>query len=91
MTQQERLVVSAYTGVLMTDFSLVHKFIEEKLGHPVWTHEFARDDTWEEIRFCLKPAFLALCGRGESETRPSRCSRGSRKLDPAALPVEAKL
>lgn len=67
MTQQERLVVSAYTGYLMTDFRLVHGFIEERLGRPIWTHEFAGENLWEEIREKLKPDFLALCGRPAGE------------------------
>lgn len=63
MTQQERLVVSAYTGYLMTDWGLLHRFIEERLGRPVWTHEFADEKLLEEIRAKIKPEFLALCGR----------------------------
>lgn len=35
MTKQERIIVSAYTGFLMCDFSDVHKYIEEKLGRSV--------------------------------------------------------
>ncbi|MBP1589123.1 MAG: hypothetical protein ILO10_02885 [Kiritimatiellae bacterium] len=65
MTQQERLVVSAYTGFLMTDWPLVHKFIQERIGRPIWTHQFADEKLWEKIRERLKPEFLALCGRGE--------------------------
>ena len=63
MTQRERLVVSAYTGYLMTDWGLFHKFIEKLLGHPVWTHEFADEKVREKIREKIKPEFLALCGR----------------------------
>lgn len=66
MTQRERLVVSAYTGVLMTDWGLFHKFIEKLLGHPVWTHEFADKEVQEEIRAKIKPEFLALCGSSEA-------------------------
>lgn len=40
MTKQERIIVSAYTGVSMCDFGDIHGYIEEKLGRPIWTHEF---------------------------------------------------
>lgn len=40
----------------------VHKYIEEKLGRPVWTHELADKRLWDEIRERVKPDFLALCG-----------------------------
>ena len=45
MTKQEKIVVSAYTGVLMCDFKDVHKYIEEKMGRPVFTHELGFEST----------------------------------------------
>lgn len=65
MTQRERIIVSAYTGVLMCDFGLVHKYIEEKMGHPVWTHELRFESTHAEIREKIKPDFIELCGNGD--------------------------
>lgn len=62
MTKQEKIIVSAYTGVLMCDFSDVHKYIEEKLGRPVWTHEMASYNVQDEIKNSVKSDFLALCG-----------------------------
>lgn len=62
MTQQERLIVSAYTGILMTDFDNLHKYIEQVLGRPVWTQELADGKINDEIRTKVKPYFLALCG-----------------------------
>ncbi len=62
MTQEEKLIVSAYTGVLMTDFSDLHKFIEEQLGRPVFTHELANEAVQKELADKVKPRFLALCG-----------------------------
>lgn len=51
MTKYEAIVLSAYTGVLLTkDFSDVHKFCEKLLGRPIFSHMFADDDTLDEIR-----------------------------------------
>lgn len=61
MTRREAIVVSAYTGYCMCDFSEVHEYIEKKLGRPVWTHEFADKSIWEEIREKTKPDFLKIC------------------------------
>lgn len=61
MTKQERIIVSAYTGFLMCDFNDMHKYIEEKLGRPVWTHELADKNVLAEIREKCKSDFLALC------------------------------
>lgn len=44
MTKQERLIVSAYTGVLMCDFSEFQTYVEQLLQRPVFTHELAMDD-----------------------------------------------
>lgn len=64
MTPQERIIVSAYTGYLMCDFPLVHKYIEEKMGRPVWTHEMreSNKEFREELMRRVKPDFLKLCG-----------------------------
>lgn len=65
MTKQEKIIVSAYTGVLMCSFEDMHKYIEEKLGRPVWTHELASDAVESEIKAAVKPDFIALCAEGE--------------------------
>ena len=63
MTLKEKIIVSAYTGYLMCDFSFVHKYIEEKMGRPVWTHEMAKSNKefHDELTRRVKPDFLALC------------------------------
>ena len=61
MTKYEAIVVSAYTGFLMCDFNDMHEYIEKKLGRPIWTHEFADKNIWEEIREKVKPDFLKIC------------------------------
>lgn len=64
MTQEEKVIVSAYTGFLICDdFSDVHKYIEEVLGRPVWTHEFASEEFQEEIRKAIRPDLARICGR----------------------------
>lgn len=62
MTKQERIIISAYTGILMCDFQDVHNYIEAKLGRPVWTHELGYKTTQEDIKLACKDDFLALCG-----------------------------
>lgn len=62
MTEEERIIVSAYTGVLMCSFSELQKYVEQKLSRPVFTHEFADKDVIEEIKERVRDDFLALCG-----------------------------
>ena len=72
MTYREKVIVSAYTGYLMCDFSDVHRYIEEKLGKPVWTHEMANDAVQEEIHKATAHDFLELCKTQEAENDRER-------------------
>lgn len=78
MTKQEKIIVSAYTGYLMCDFDDMHKYIEEKLGRPVWTHELAIDIVEKEIKEKVKPDFIKLC---ETETPVSFDVKPDQKND----------
>lgn len=68
MTKQEKIIVSAYTGVLMCDFDDVNEYIQKKLGRPVFTHELADKDIQKEIEEKTKEDFLEICIREEEET-----------------------
>ena len=65
MTKEEKLIVSAYTGILMVDFDELHKFIEKRLGRPVFTHELADELVCKEIEKAVKEDFLKLCEETE--------------------------
>lgn len=68
MTDRERAIVMAYTGIVMLNgekFSIFHKYVEEIMGRPVWTHEMGIDLVAEEIKEKAKPDFLELCGPEE--------------------------
>ena len=61
MTREEAILLSAYTGFLLVqDFSDVHKFCEDTLGRPIWTHEFADKDVQKEIQGKLRPQIMTL-------------------------------
>ena len=61
MTKREKIIVSAYTGYLMCDFSDVHEYVEKILGRPVFTHEFASEEFNRELRKKSKKDFIELC------------------------------
>lgn len=62
MTKRECAVVMAYTGVTMLqgdDFGIFHKYCEDLIGHPIYTHEFPfYADT---IRDLATDDFLKIC------------------------------
>ena len=61
MTKREKQVVSAYTGVPMCEVDELYEYIQEIIGRPVWTHELANEDTWNEIKEKSKEEFLKIC------------------------------
>lgn len=61
MTLHEKIVVSAYTGILMCDFHDVHKYIEDLLERPVFTHELADKSVQNEIKEKSRAEFLEIC------------------------------
>lgn len=61
MTKYEATVISAYTGIAMTNFANIHEYAEKKLGRPIFTHEFASEHLWKELKEKCKEDFLAIC------------------------------
>ena len=62
MTDREKAIVMAYTGVCMLKedkFNIFHKYVEEVIGRPVYTHELG--ELREKIREASKEDFLNLC------------------------------
>jgi hypothetical protein len=60
MTKNEAAIVSLYTGYLIGDFSEMHKYAQEKLGRPIFTHEFANKELFDELRELSKPDFVSI-------------------------------
>lgn len=69
MTDREKAIVMAYTGVTMLKddkLQIFYKYVEEIMGRPIWTHEMAR--LADEIKEKSKDDFMALCAdEGSSE------------------------
>lgn len=75
MTDKEKAIVMAYTGIAMLvgdKFDIFHQYIEEKMGRPIWSHELAFKEMWAEIKEATKEDFNRLC----------------RETSPEAIPIE---
>ena len=62
MTKQECAIVMAHTGVCMLqgdDFNIFHKYIEDIMSRPVFTHEMAV--LADEIKEKSREDFIMLC------------------------------
>lgn len=61
MTKHERMIISAYTGVLVAkNFDEFHEWVEQYLGIPVWSHEFALQEFWDNLKQKVEPEFMAI-------------------------------
>lgn len=60
MTKREAAIVSAYTGILLGNFSDMQEYVEQIMERPVWTHEFADHDFFEEIKAKAKTDFVSI-------------------------------
>lgn len=64
MNDRERAIVMAYTGYAMLTgdkLGIFYKYVEEKLGRPIYTHELAFKEVTELIQEKAKEDFIELC------------------------------
>lgn len=89
MTDREKAIVMAYTGVTMLTgdkLGIFYKYIEELLGHSVMTHELADQDIQDEIARKSKEDFIALC-RDDSAAKYDMNDLISRKATLEAVKI----
>lgn len=55
LTKEQAAIIGLYTGVTFGPFADIHKLAEEVLGRPVFTHEFASQKIYDEVRGRLLP------------------------------------
>lgn len=68
MTHDEAVLISAYTGFLLTkNFSDVQEFCEKILGRPIFTHEFSDQQVHKEIIQKCKPMILEMIEREQND------------------------
>lgn len=60
MTKREAAIVSAYTGILIGEFTDMHKYVEEIMQRPVFTHEMGSIIVFKEIKEKSKSDFINI-------------------------------
>lgn len=64
MTDREKAIVMAYTGVAMLvgdKLDLFYKYLAELFDRPVYTHELVTQEMTDKIKEKSKPDFIKLC------------------------------
>ena len=81
MTDREKAIVMAYTGVTMLKddkLQIFYKYVEEIMGRPIWTHEMAQ--LADEIKEKSKADFMSLCADEGSSENPYKWIPVSERL-----------
>lgn len=71
MTDREKAIVMAYTGYTMLTgdkLDIFYRYVQEKLGRSVMTHEFADEKVSDAIQKAAKEDFIALA-KADDERR----------------------
>ena len=68
LTKREAAIISAYTGILMGEFSEMRKFVEEEvLERDLQTFDYADPELVKVIKELSKPYFMKLCSEIKDE------------------------
>ena len=65
LTKEQAVIIMAFTGIACCPFSEFHEYAEQKLGRPIFTHEFGRKEVMEQLKMVCRDDFLAICRRSE--------------------------
>lgn len=68
MTKEECAIIMAHTGICMLtgeEFDIFHKYVENIMGRPIWTHEMGIGSIADEIKEKSKNDFLKLCANAQ--------------------------
>lgn len=77
MTLKEKVICEAYTGICFCtgeDRNELYKYLAEKMGRPVYSHEFATN--FEKIRDISREDFVKVCKGDYSETSKETVRHG---------------
>ena len=83
MTDREKAIIMAYTGTCMLTgdkFQIFHKYVEDIMGRPIWTHEMGIKSIADEIKEKSKSDFIALCDDESSSENPNKWIPVSERL-----------
>ena len=61
MTKEEKLVVSAYTGILMVEWDEFLEYTEKLLNRPILVKEVETEEFAEEVINAARADFEKLC------------------------------
>ena len=70
LDQEQAIILTGFTGIMCcASFADFHGDVENRIGRPVWTHEFASKEFSEKVKELYREDFMAMLGgRAEPHT-----------------------
>lgn len=59
-TKEQAIVITGFTGKMACKFSDFHADVEQRIGHPVWTHQFGNKEFADEVAELYRADFLDM-------------------------------
>jgi hypothetical protein len=60
ITKEQAIVITGFTGITACQFGDFHGDVEKRIGHPVWTHQFADKEFMEKVQELYRADFLEM-------------------------------
>lgn len=60
MNKREATIVSAFTGVMISDMESLQNYAEKVLDRPILTHEFGDEELLSELREASRDDMLSI-------------------------------
>lgn len=61
LTKEQAAIIGLFTGIACGPFGDIHKLAEQKMGRPIWTHQFANKELVEEMKEKVREDFIKIC------------------------------
>ncbi|WP_312181353.1 hypothetical protein [Pantoea sp. CTOTU46764] len=69
LTKEQAIILTGFTGILHGSFSDFHGDVENRLGRPVWTHEFVAMS--DELKELYRKDFIEMQPNADAPQSPT--------------------
>lgn len=60
LTEEQAVIIMAYTGISCCEFHPFHVAVEKKLGRHIFSHEFGSKEITREVKDAFRQDFLNI-------------------------------
>lgn len=79
ISREQAIVIMGFTGIATVRFDHFHLDVEQRLGRPVWSHQFADKSLMETIREVYRADFMALLPEWDATPQERQEAQGAER------------